>query len=109
MVAALRSARDRTQLRRRLPSRLLPVFRPDDLANELDCELSVLVGEFDPDCFTIHHGQLMAKLVADVTVVANLLHRPREVSIVLVRLARDDSVDSVHAGDAALRVAVKFS
>src|SRR5437870_88656 len=89
--------------------RFRSVFRPDDLAHEFGRELGVLVRELDSDCFAIHHGQLMAKLVADVTAVANLMHRPREVSIVLVRLARDDTVDSVHAGDAAVRVTVKFS
>src|SRR6266571_3365582 len=89
--------------------RFLPVFRPDDLAHEFDRELGVFVSEFYPDCFAIYHGQLMAKLVADVTLIANLTHGPREVPIVLVRLARDDSVDPVHAGDAAVRVTVKFS
>ena len=51
----------------------------------------------------------MAKLVADVTTVINLMHGPDEVAIVLVRLARDDSVDPVHARDAAVRIAIKFS
>src|SRR6266566_894759 len=90
-------------------ARLLPVFRPDDLAHEFNRELGVLVRELDPDCFPVHHGQLMAKLVADVTAVANVTHGLREVPIVLIRLARDDTVDSVHASDAAVRVTVKFS
>src|SRR6266511_435765 len=91
------------------PGRFLPVFRADDLAHEFDRELGVLVRELDPDCLATHDGQWMAKLVADVTAVADLMHDPREVSVVLVRLARDDSVDSVHAGDAALRGTVEFS
>jgi len=52
---------------------------------------------------------LVAKLVADVAAVANLMHRPREVPIVLVRLPGDDAVDSVHPGDAAVWVTLKFS
>src|SRR6266496_2279712 len=57
------------RLRGRGPGRYLAVYHPDDLAHEFDRELSVLVRELDPDCFAIHHGQLMAKLVADVTAV----------------------------------------
>src|SRR5438477_10052825 len=56
-----------------LPARLVYVFRLDDLAHELSGKPGVLVCEFDPDCFTIHHGQLVAQLVAGVTVVANLV------------------------------------
>src|SRR5207247_3064531 len=89
--------------------RFRSVFRLDDLAHEFGRELGVLVRELDSHCFAIHHGQLMAKLVADVTAIADLMHRPREVSIVLVRLACDDSVDSIHAGDAAVRVTLKLS
>src|SRR5205814_4734008 len=86
----------------------LRVFRPDDFAHEFGRESGVFMGEFDPDGFTIHDGKSMAKLVADVTTVINLMHGPDEVAIVLVRLARDDSVDPVHARDAAVRIAIKF-
>src|SRR3989441_1702224 len=49
-------------------------------------------------------------MAVDVTpAVPDLTHGAGEVSIVLVRLARDDPIDSVHAGDAAVRVAIKFS
>src|SRR4030095_8631270 len=72
-------------------------------------EFGVFVSEFDSHCFAIHQGQLMAKLVADVAAVPDLMHRAGEVSIVLVRLARYAPVYSVHAGDAAFWVALKLS
>src|SRR5712671_1570434 len=56
MVAALRSARDCAQPLRRQPGWFLSVFRLHDLAHELDRKLCVLVSEFNPDCFAIHHG-----------------------------------------------------
>src|SRR6266404_841051 len=98
-----------TQFLRRLASRFLGVFRPDNFAHELCCELGVLVCEFDPDSFAIHHGQLVAQLVTRVTVVTDLVHGSREIVIVLVRLASDEAVDSVHAGDPAVRIEVKLS
>src|SRR6266496_4542046 len=46
------------------------VFRLYNVAHEFRRELGVLVSEFDPDCFTIHDGQLVAKLVADAALSA---------------------------------------
>src|SRR6266581_1660126 len=59
------------RLRRGGLGRLFSVFRPDDLAHEFEGELGALVSEFDPHGFAIQHGQLMAKLVTDETVVAD--------------------------------------
>src|ERR1041385_4246200 len=90
------------------PARFRPVFGPDDLAHEFDRESGVVVGKFDPDGFTLQHRQLVAKLVADVTPVADLTHGPREVPVVFVGLARDHAVDPVDTGEAAVRVTIKF-
>src|SRR5438445_487894 len=66
------SARHGTQFLRRLPGRLFSVFRLDDFAHELRGELRVFVCEFDSDGFGVDHGQLMAKLVAGVAVIAKI-------------------------------------
>src|SRR5579859_2741047 len=42
-----------TQFLRRPGSRFLGVFRLDNFAHELRCELGVLVCEFDPDSFAV--------------------------------------------------------
>src|SRR5258708_7669640 len=103
------SSRSETQFFRRLPGWLVRVFRLDDFAHKLRREPGVLVREFDSDSFTIHHRQLMAQLVTGVTVVANLVHSPREVAVVLICFAGDDAVVAVHSGDATVGVAVELS
>src|SRR4029077_5726151 len=70
--------------------------------------LRVFVCEFDPDGFAVYHGQLMAKLVAGVAVIVDLSHGPREVAIVLVCLISDGAINAVHAGDAAVGIAVEL-
>src|ERR1022692_625508 len=53
MVSA--SSRDETQCFRRMPGRILRVFRLNDLAHEFRRKLGVLMREFDPDSFAAHH------------------------------------------------------
>src|SRR5436190_17682785 len=96
------------QLRAGRTCRFLRIFRLNDLAHELCRKLGVLVREFDADSFAVHHGQLMAQFVAGVAVISDLVHCPREVAIVLVCFACNDSIDSVYTRDAAIRVAVKL-
>src|SRR5713226_2087901 len=84
------------------------VFSADDFAHEFRPEPGVLVREFDSNRLAVDHGQLMAQLVADVAVVVDLVHGPREIAIVLVRFAGDGSVDAVHTGDAAVGIAVEL-
>src|SRR5258706_7318034 len=103
------SARHNTQFLRRLPGWLFRVFRLDDFAHELRGKLRVFVCEFNSDGFAVYHRQLMAKLVAGVTVIVDLPHGPREVAIVLVRLASDGAINAVHAGDAAVGIAVELA
>ena len=44
----------------------------DNVPHELGRQLGLLVGVFDVDGLAVHDGQLMAELVADVAVVADL-------------------------------------
>src|SRR5690242_20689587 len=59
----------------------VPVFGSNDFPHELRRELRILVRKFNPDSFAVHRGQLMAKLVTDVALVADLTHGAREVAI----------------------------
>ena len=65
-------------------------------------ETGLLVGVFDAHRLAIDDGQLMAELVANVTLVADLVHRPDEVTVVAVGLLADDPVVPLETADRAV-------
>ena len=78
-------------------------------AHELGRQPGVLVGVLDADRLAVDDGQLVAQLVADVAVVADLVHRPDEVAVVPVRLLADDPVVPLEAADRPVGPALEFA
>src|SRR6185369_1748822 len=82
-ISAQRPASNRAgQLRAGSLDGPVRVFGVNDFPHELRGELRVLVRELNPQRLAVHHGQLVAQLVAGVAAVADLVHGPREVAIV---------------------------
>ena len=84
-------------------------LRVDQLAHELGRQPGILIGVLDADRLAVDDGQLVAELVADVALVADLAHRPDEVAVVAVRLLADDPVVALEAADRPVGPALELA